>query len=290
LPALLWLWIGRVPARRHARIPAREEHGWQLSKKPASARYASGVIALTRQNPLLEKNLARRQPHRRWRRASARRVKKKTFVAYDGASGAPMFANGAVTSAFSYALSSAGRGGGGDEGGATTCALGECPGEQLIAGPLEIRVPTRVFYPTSAGVAYSDTFSWVDFSAGFGDTVSLGLTAYIRNQWDIGSVDYMSRSYRYGEYGGVANSLGMGAGLFTGAARFGSTVTVTRWGGPGAWYMVGGKSTSNWWLSGTRFRYPYGSANTIEVAAGRLSYPPGWEWFKGLIGQRVLKP
>jgi len=71
------------------------------------------------------------------------------------------FANGAVTSAFSSALSSAGRGGGGDEGGATTCALGDCPGEQLIAGPLEYLTPTRVYFQGGPSVTYVDGHSWI---------------------------------------------------------------------------------------------------------------------------------
>jgi hypothetical protein len=54
--------------------------------------------------------------------------------------------------------------------------------------------------------------------------------------------------------------------------------------------MVGGRSTSSWWLSGTRFMYPYESAVTTEIAASRLSYPSGGQWIKGLIGQRVVGP
>ncbi len=131
----------------------------------------------------------------------------------------------------------------------------------------------------------------VDFAAGFGDTVSMGAAAYIREGWNIdGRVDVMSDSYDYGGYAGIANSLAMGAGLFTGATRAGGTVAATRWGGEGVWYMVGGRSTSSWWLSGTRFTYTYKSAVTIEVAGGRLVYPSGRQWFKGFLGQRVLLP
>lgn len=87
----------------------------------------------------------------------------------------------------------------------------------------------------------------------------------------------------------IGIGIGIGVGTVSGALTFGRVVTVTRWGGPGAWVMVGGRSTSNWWLSGVRFRYAYGSATTSQVAAGRLAYPSGWEWFKGLIGQRIIK-
>jgi hypothetical protein len=72
------------------------------------------VIAAARQNPRLGKNLGRRQAHRRWRRASSGRVREKRLLAYDRASGAPMFANGAVTAAFSYAFSSMASGGASD--------------------------------------------------------------------------------------------------------------------------------------------------------------------------------
>jgi hypothetical protein len=131
----------------------------------------------------------------------------------------------------------------------------------------------------------------VDFSAGMGDSVSLDATSYIRSSYGIdGGVNEFSDAYRYGTYAGAAVSLLAGAGSFGGAYTFGKTVTVTRWGGEGMWYMVGGKSTSRWWLSGTRFRYPYSSAVTSQVPVGRLAYPSGWEWIKGLIGQRTMRP
>jgi len=79
---------------------------------------------------------------------------------YDGASASPDFANGAITAAFSYAAGSFGRGGG-DEGGATTCGLGECPGEQLMAGPLEYLTPTRSYFQAGPGVAHVDGYSWI---------------------------------------------------------------------------------------------------------------------------------
>ena len=131
---------------------------------------------------------------------------------------------------------------------------------------------------------------FVDGVAGAGDTLSFGLTGYIRRQWNIdGAVDYHSAAYGHGEMAGLGIGMGTGAGLFTGSVRFGGTVTVTRWGGSGQWYMVGKRSTSSWWLSGTRFRYPYNSATTMQVPASQLSYPRGWERVKGLWGQRILR-
>lgn len=50
----------------------------------------------------------------------------------------------------------------------------------------------------------------VDFSAGFGDTLSFGLTRGLREISGIGSVNYNSRSYTVGDYSGVGLSLAMG--------------------------------------------------------------------------------
>lgn len=207
---------------------------------------------------------------------------------YDGASASPDFGNGAITGAFSYAFASIARS---NSSQATTCADGDCPGQSLELGPLQVSTPIRVFYALGPGVAQVDTFSWTNFAAGFGDTVSIGATHKIRELWDIdGGVDESATDYAYGGYAGLATGGGMGMGAASGAARIGSTITVTRWGSAGPWYMVGGRSTSNWWLSGTRFKYPYDSASTIQVTAGRLTYPKGWEAVKGVIGQRMLSP
>lgn len=55
----------------------------------------------------------------------------------------------------------------------------------------------------------------VDFSAGFGDTISFSLTKQAREYMDIDSVDYSSDAYSYGEYAGYAH------GAFAGFAHFG---------------------------------------------------------------------
>ena len=121
--------------------------------------------------------------------------------------------------------------------------------------------------------------------------LSFGLTKRIRSAWNIdGSVNYSSGAYRGGELAGVGVSIGAGAGLFAGSVRVGNTVRVTRWRASGGeWIIVGEKSTSNWWLSGTRFRYPYSSATTMRVPSSQLSYHPDWEKVKGLIEQRAIK-
>jgi RHS repeat-associated protein len=62
----------------------------------------------------------------------------------------------------------------------------------------------------------------VDFSAGFGDSLSFGITGYVRNAWDIGGVNKCSGFYRAGEAADIAfevGSLGLSAGLKGLAAR-----------------------------------------------------------------------
>lgn len=187
------------------------------------------------------------------------------------------FANGAVTAAFSY-------------------ALGSIASKVANRDAMEARI--EAWAEQSQDLTYAVAFEWpalpqsaVDFAAGWGDTVSMHTSSYIRSLYGIdGGVDEGGDAYRYGGYAGVANSVGSLAGLFKGAVILSDTVVVTRWGGEGAWYMVGGQSTSSWWLSGTRFMYSYDSAVTTEVSASELSYPSGWEWVKGLWGQRVMGP
>jgi len=162
--------------------------------------------------------------------------------------------------------------------------------DQLELGPLEHRIPTRIYYSAGPGIAIEDTFSWIDFAIGFGDAASAGITIHIRDQWGVGSPDYTSESYRYGSYGGNANLLAIGGGWLAGVARLGAVTTVTRWGGSGSWYMVGPRSTSSWYLSGQRWRHSYQSSTTLQVKSSRLSYPSGWEWIKGTWGQRILIP
>ena len=57
----------------------------------------------------------------------------------------------------------------------------------------------------------------VDGVAGFGDTASFGLSSYIRDQWDIGSVDDTSSDYIMGRYVGIAGSIGS---AFAGGVAF----------------------------------------------------------------------
>ena len=66
---------------------------------------------------------------------------------------------------------------------------------------------------------------WLDdasnFSAGFGDTLSFGLTSYIRDQWDIGGVDKCSGAYAAGMYAELGLEVGLTGASFAlrGAAK-----------------------------------------------------------------------
>jgi RHS repeat-associated protein len=56
----------------------------------------------------------------------------------------------------------------------------------------------------------------VDFAGGFGDSLSFGLTGYVRNSFDIGSIDKCSAFYRAGEATDIAfevGTMGLSAGL-----------------------------------------------------------------------------
>jgi RHS repeat-associated protein len=58
--------------------------------------------------------------------------------------------------------------------------------------------------------------------------------------------------------------------------------------GPGRWGMTG-DGYRDWAFSGTAPEYPYGNSATATFPDYQLSYPPGWESFKGFFGQRVIQ-
>ncbi len=71
-------------------------------------------------------------------------------------------------------------------------------------------------------------------------------------------------------------------------------VAVPQWGNAASpWVMVGGNTFRNWLLSGVLeygAGYEMGTGVTLYVLRGQVSYPSGWEWIKGLWGQRILCP
>ena len=82
-----------------------------------------------------------------------------------------------------------------------------------------------------------------------------------------------------------------------GIAR-GSSQVVTHWGPTGMtglrsgdWVMTGGGSFRNWLMAGAKSAQSgWESTITTTVPKASLQYPPGWECWKGLIGQRVYMP
>jgi len=98
-------------------------------------------------------------------------------------------------------------------------------------------------------------------------------------------------------YGVVFISGGLAGFMFGPAVTVGRTVTVCRYGSPitsGSWVMVGKPDFRNWVFSGLR-QYEIGvrdyiqKSQVMELPREMLRYPSGWEWIKGLIGQRVVR-
>ena len=91
------------------------------------------------------------------------------------------------------------------------------------------------------------------------------------------------------------------AGMGSVLMRPGTAViqNVTAWGpknasstiGNGSWVMTGEANIRNYGFSGTwgRLRYPYSNSTTESMSGSKLTYPSGWEGWKGYIGQRVVK-
>lgn len=90
-------------------------------------------------------------------------------------------------------------------------------------------------------------------------------------------------------------TLGGLAGAFVWRPANAAWQQTTHWGPPevmdsglreGDWVQLGGNNSFNRILTGTNFD------NAVQscTRGSALNYPPGWEAFKGLIGQRVYKP
>ena len=150
---------------------------------------------------------------------------------------------------------------------------------------------------------------FVDGVAGFGDSLSLGLTRVARDAWNIDGVNKCSTSYRHGETVGTAWGMAIGVGGMAKAGYTGYTgiTNVTRWGSSelraGNWVMEGGATRLNYYAS---FKWQPGMSNIytpfaknkrfLGIASSDLRYPPppffafegGW---KGIFfGQKVYAP
>jgi hypothetical protein len=119
-------------------------------------------------------------------------------------------------------------------------SLDDLPPQSFPSYSTPMQRPLAVFtglLMDSAGgstVGGSSVHAWADFindaadfSAGWGDLVSFGLSARTRELWDIGSVDPNSGAYSRGEVFGFVNVALTGYGAGTRAAARASS--ATRW-------------------------------------------------------------
>jgi RHS repeat-associated protein len=97
--------------------------------------------------------------------------------------------------------------------------------------------------------------------------------------------------------GGVTGGLlGLLLGVWSGAGA--ATVTVCRFGSaitPGSWVQIGVPSVGTWLRSGMAQYVGYGvyraGVYVMEnVPKSALRWPSGWEFWKGLLGQRIYLP
>ena len=80
----------------------------------------------------------------------------------------------------------------------------------------------------------------------------------------------------------------------------GSSQVVTHWSvtgeqalNAGDWVMTGSATIRNWIMAGglsPAVHWVRGSPFVTAVPKSALSFPKGWEWIKGLIGQRIYTP
>ena len=62
---------------------------------------------------------------------------------------------------------------------------------------------------------------------------------------------------------------------------------VTHWGPPSPWVQIGGLNRLNYFLSGAAENYSFNSGVSSTVLGSMLRWPSGWEFIKGIIGQRI---
>jgi RHS repeat-associated protein len=97
-------------------------------------------------------------------------------------------------------------------------------------------------------------------------------------------------------YGAMFFSGGLAGFAFGPAVTIGRTVTVCRYGsaiGSGSYVMVGNPSFRNWLFSGlpqygVKLNDYLQNSHVQQLPKESLHYSSGWEWWKGLIGQRVI--
>jgi len=147
-------------------------------------------------------------------------------------------------------------------------------------------------YANGNPVSYNDpNGEWVNVVAGAVIGAVGNLTYQLwKNNWQFRCVD----PWQVGKWA----ALGAMAGVLVpeGLIARGGFQTVTHWPGgaglqAGDWVMTGGNSLRNWVMGGIpELGYALDDAITTEVSSDALSFPEGWEWVKGLLGQRIYTP
>ena len=120
---------------------------------------------------------------------------------------------------------------------------------------------------------WSPDQSTVDFAAGFGDTISFGVTSGIRDLADIGSVNKCSSAYSGGEWAGIGWGFAFGgAGLVRGGFR----AELGNWKQGGEWFFREG-------TKGPHFHFGRG----LGLQTHHLPWQSGnwWRNFQNMVRQ-----
>ncbi|KAB2958325.1 MAG: RHS repeat-associated core domain-containing protein [Candidatus Methylomirabilis oxygeniifera] len=141
-----------------------------------------------------------------------------------------------------------------------------------------------------------------------------GLT-WIGDAWD-GAIDWVAENFWLRFHSdewlnspyATAEAIGLGivggCGIYAAGSWLlggGESVLVTQWGGAGmrsgGWVMKGGRTVTNYvlsgkwqpgWFPGGNIYAPFSSGISAWVPASSLAWPGGWEFIKGFLGQRIL--
>ncbi|WKD51028.1 RHS repeat-associated core domain-containing protein [Microbulbifer spongiae] len=162
---------------------------------------------------------------------------------------------------------------------------------------IEVAQKERSFWDNPGAYLPSLPDGLVNAAAGFGDGFSFGLTDVVRD-WvgTNGVVDQSSSEYGLST---VAGQLTTSAILIGGVLLRPFTAqsqVVTQWtttgqlGANTRWVMTGGNSYRNYVMAGgPQLQASYSQSVTAAVSGNSLRWPSGGEWFKGFLGQRILK-